>query len=207
MIKSTFKYALLFVYANRKNFCRFSKCSVRNIISLWAKYWSNEDGIYGLRHAEIYPRQARVKFGHRKCFNFSEKGPPISSLEKNMRFSRRSKFPHFLEFPGNNLNAKIYPRMFFIHFHIVQGGHQIREFREFREKSGNLHAALKKWKIVREKGLKCCRVSQSVSQWTRVWNLLYCLCRMALQISIKTFYWTFPSFSTLIKCIVLLELN
>ena len=74
---------------------------------------------YGLRHAEIYPRQARVKFGHRKCFNFSEKGPPISSLEKNMRFSRRSKFPHFLEFPGNNLNAKIYPRMFFIHFHIV----------------------------------------------------------------------------------------
>ena len=74
---------------------------------------------YGLRHAEIYPRQARIKFGHRKCFNFSEKGPPISSLEKNMRFSRRSKFPHFLEFPVNNLNAKIYPRMFFIHFHIV----------------------------------------------------------------------------------------
>ena len=35
-----------------------------------------------------------------------------------------------------------------------QGGHQIREFREFREKSGNLHAVLKKWKIVREKGIK-----------------------------------------------------
>jgi len=74
---------------------------------------------YGSLHAEIYPRHANVKFGHRKCSNSSKKGPSISSLEKNMRFSRRSKFPHFLEFPGNNLNAKIYPRMFFIHFHIV----------------------------------------------------------------------------------------
>ena len=40
---------------------------------------------YGSLQAEIYPRHANVKFGHRKCFNFSEKGPPISSLEKNMR--------------------------------------------------------------------------------------------------------------------------
>ena len=47
---------------------------------------------YGSLHAEICPRHAYVKFGRRKCFNFSKKGPPISSLEKICDFLEGQNF-------------------------------------------------------------------------------------------------------------------